>query len=191
MPGFTEIATGHWSLKGLVVSTVLVLVGGALTIYHQVAGTTGAGGSAKIVFKCVNPKCGFVKEYSSEGYSKLIQKANEEWMKQQGIEVPKSPQGQPMDPMMMGMMGMGMMLPPWGQPGYPLVCPKCGERTFYRHIKCAKCGALFMEDYEKNPPDKCPKCGYSRIEERRKEARAKKQAERERKRSRRKRRSRR
>jgi hypothetical protein len=46
-----------------------------------------------------------------------------------------------------------------------LTCPNCGEPSCYEATKCEKCGTIFEKgtkrgDYE----DRCPKCGYSRIE---------------------------
>jgi len=54
-------------------------------------------------------------------------------------------------------------------PGY--VCPECGEESCFRAVKCNGCGEIF---YFKSVPgtykDKCPKCGYSQIEQDRKAA---------------------
>ncbi len=52
-----------------------------------------------------------------------------------------------------------------------LVCEKCGEESVYRAVKCEKCGLVF----EKYPvhgdfADRCPECGYSKIEENRRKA---------------------
>jgi DNA-directed RNA polymerase subunit RPC12/RpoP len=51
-------------------------------------------------------------------------------------------------------------------------CPKCGNKSGYRAIKCEKCGFIFEKptnttDY----PDRCPKCGHSAVEDSRKKAR--------------------
>ncbi|GAG65065.1 unnamed protein product, partial [marine sediment metagenome] len=68
----------------------------------------------------------------------------------------------------------------------PLTCPKCGEPSGYRAVKCAKCGAVFeMGSVPGDFSDKCPDCGYSQIavdrkkaaEERKKAAEKKKAAE--------------
>jgi predicted RNA-binding Zn-ribbon protein involved in translation (DUF1610 family) len=50
-----------------------------------------------------------------------------------------------------------------------VICPKCGEKSGYRAIKCEKCGNVFekvaaLDDFS----DRCPKCGYSATEESRK-----------------------
>lgn len=53
----------------------------------------------------------------------------------------------------------------------PLVCQKCGKETVYRAVKCAKCGEVFFAGTVQNDfEDRCPKCGYSKIEEGRKHA---------------------
>ena len=46
-------------------------------------------------------------------------------------------------------------------------CKECGKETAYVAEKCEKCGEVFFPNY--NAPDgiydRCPKCGYSAIEE--------------------------
>ena len=53
-----------------------------------------------------------------------------------------------------------------------MVCKECGDETVYRIEKCPKCGAAFErgsvpEDFS----DRCPECGYSAEEARRKASR--------------------
>jgi hypothetical protein len=58
----------------------------------------------------------------------------------------------------------------------PLVCKQCGKESLYRAVKCEKCGLVFF--YESVPndfADRCPECGYSKKEEQRKEAAARRQ----------------
>ncbi len=53
----------------------------------------------------------------------------------------------------------------------PITCPKCGEPSGYRAVKCAKCGAVFEEGtVPADFADKCPKCGYSQTAVDRKKA---------------------
>jgi DNA-directed RNA polymerase subunit RPC12/RpoP len=55
-------------------------------------------------------------------------------------------------------------------------CPKCSEPSGYAAVKCEKCGLIFEKNsVPRTFEDKCPDCGHSAIEERRK----KKAAERE------------
>lgn len=51
-------------------------------------------------------------------------------------------------------------------------CSKCGEKEGYKVEKCEKCGNVF-ESATTGLPDKCPKCGYSAMEELRNKARRK------------------
>jgi DNA-directed RNA polymerase subunit RPC12/RpoP len=51
-----------------------------------------------------------------------------------------------------------------GPPTYK--CPKCGQMSARIAMKCAKCGNVFISDYQNlETGDKCPKCGYSALEE--------------------------
>jgi len=46
-----------------------------------------------------------------------------------------------------------------------LICEKCGEQSAFRAMECKKCGKIFfMSTVSEDYPDKCPECGYSRIE---------------------------
>jgi ribosomal protein L40E len=53
-----------------------------------------------------------------------------------------------------------------------IVCETCGEQSAFRAEKCEKCGEVFF--YGAAGPsdfsDRCPKCGYSAMEEERKQA---------------------
>ncbi len=53
-----------------------------------------------------------------------------------------------------------------------ITCQECGEESAYRAVKCEKCGHIFFYGRAATYADKCPKCGYSKIEAERK-ARAK------------------
>jgi predicted RNA-binding Zn-ribbon protein involved in translation (DUF1610 family) len=56
-----------------------------------------------------------------------------------------------------------------------IVCPECGEESVYRAEKCEKCGLTFeMGTVPNDFADKCPECKYSKIEESRKKAKARK-----------------
>lgn len=51
----------------------------------------------------------------------------------------------------------------------PLICRKCGKPSVYRAIKCEKCGFIFeLGSIPRNFEDRCPRCGYSKIEHDRK-----------------------
>jgi DNA-directed RNA polymerase subunit RPC12/RpoP len=50
-----------------------------------------------------------------------------------------------------------------------VTCTKCSEPSCYVAAKCAKCGFIFEKGtVPKTFEDRCPKCGYSSIEEDRK-----------------------
>jgi len=57
---------------------------------------------------------------------------------------------------------MGMVVP-------GIACPKCGQKDGYRAEKCGKCEFIFERVVTNDMPDRCPKCGYSAIEEMRKQ----------------------
>jgi len=65
-------------------------------------------------------------------------------------------------------------------PGMP--CPKCGEESVFRAVKCPKCGTVFFYGRggaEAEAPDICPECGYSETFEKMKERRKKREEQRE------------
>lgn len=51
-----------------------------------------------------------------------------------------------------------------------LVCPKCGAGSGYRAEKCEKCEFIFERGTSNDLADRCPKCGYSKLEAARKKA---------------------
>ncbi len=54
-----------------------------------------------------------------------------------------------------------------------IACPKCGEESGYRAEKCEKCGFVFERgSIPHDFADRCPKCGHSKTERLRKEARS-------------------
>ena len=53
----------------------------------------------------------------------------------------------------------GMMATP------ALTCTKCKRKSAMRAVKCEKCGTVFLWDsVPRDYPDRCTKCGYSKIE---------------------------
>lgn len=56
----------------------------------------------------------------------------------------------------------------------PLTCKECGEESLFRAVKCEKCGHVFFYGNPADFDDRCPECGFSKIEDerrRRREAR--------------------
>lgn len=52
----------------------------------------------------------------------------------------------------------------------PLKCQKCGKNTVFRAEKCESCGEIFFYGNPSDFPDRCTKCGFSKIEDERKTA---------------------
>jgi len=47
----------------------------------------------------------------------------------------------------------------------PLTCPKCGEASGFRAVKCPQCGLVFFRGTVPNDyADRCPECKFSQIE---------------------------
>lgn len=45
-------------------------------------------------------------------------------------------------------------------------CKECGQQTAYVGMQCPKCGEVFIRgSASQQYPDKCPACGYSRMED--------------------------
>ncbi len=59
----------------------------------------------------------------------------------------------------------------------PMPCPKCGEDSGYRVLKCEKCEAVYPEGSCGGDAfsDKCPECGYSKEKTAREAAKARRQ----------------
>jgi DNA-directed RNA polymerase subunit RPC12/RpoP len=60
-----------------------------------------------------------------------------------------------------------MLMP--GQTG-AMECPKCGQKSCYTARKCTRCESIFAIGQAKDLkyPDRCPKCGFSMLEDRQK-----------------------
>jgi hypothetical protein len=116
----------------------LVLAGGIMyfTMFQDSGG--GPAGNGKMWIKCVNPKCNASNSFSPEEFSK-----------KQGMAG--------MNPMLMMMPGQQMAF----------TCDKCGQKTAYMAQQCQKCNEVFVrgQGADQKYPDKCPKCGFSRIAE--------------------------
>ena len=61
----------------------------------------------------------------------------------------------------------------------PMVCKECERESVYRAVKCEKCGLIFFRGAVGHGDfaDRCPECGYSKEEAKRKEAAARRRAQ--------------
>ena len=69
---------------------------------------------------------------------------------------------------MMSQQGPGGMMMMPGQDA-AMECPKCGKKSCYPAQKCKQCETIFVfgQARDKRYPDRCPKCSFSSIEDRR------------------------
>jgi len=57
---------------------------------------------------------------------------------------------------------------PNSAPSIPLVCEKCKQKTVFKAVKCENCSLIFFSgSVPSDFADRCPSCGYSKIEEKR------------------------
>jgi len=47
----------------------------------------------------------------------------------------------------------------------PMTCEECGEESVFRALKCENCDVIFFYGESSGFMDKCPECGFSKIEE--------------------------
>jgi len=67
---------------------------------------------------------------------------------------------------------VAMMTDPNIKTATPLLCKECGQKSVYRAEKCDKCGLVFFRGTIRHDfADRCPGCGHSTTEEKRKAAR--------------------
>lgn len=128
---------------GIAVVCIVLAVG--ITIMRSSGGGRSIEGLPRgtmIWVKCANPDCGDEYQIDRVDYL-LFMKEHEDEMDYGDEEV-----------------------------AVPMVCEKCGKRSVYKAIKCEKCGEVFFAGVTGGFEDKCPECGFSKIEDMRKRARA-------------------
>jgi len=127
--------------KYLVIGLAVVCLSVAGTLfYRSFFGSSGGGGNTgdrQVALMCAS--CGGF-EVSGDEFREM--------MSQQGPEA------------------MMMMMP--GQAA-AMECPQCGKKTCYQAQKCKQCETIFVfgQAKDKNYPDRCPKCSFSSMEDRR------------------------
>jgi len=128
---------------------VLCLLGaGALVVRNRSprgAGVESLPSGESLWIKCTNPACGASYALDQKEYFRRIEekkRANPAL-----VMLPTAP---------------------------PLTCRQCGKETAFRAVKCEKCGNIFLYGARKGKSfdfaDRCPQCGYSKIEEGRRAA---------------------
>ena len=182
MPGFMELKSGDWTIKAIFASVFLVIVGGVFTIYHEIKGEGTGPVEYDIMLKCNNPDCDYVATVSNQDYEKMRADRDQQWQQEfKQNNPPGTPLPGVMDMMMTPEeMGPGAIIGQWGKPGWPLICPKCGQQTVFEAMQCKKCEKIFYPFNQQGQwDDTChdPSCGYSDLDFRRQEAKRKKQAE--------------
>lgn len=118
-------------------TTVCLLVAGTM-FYRSFFGGSGGGNTGDRQIALMCTSCG--------GFEISVDEFRE-MMSQQGPEAM-------------------MMMPGQMQ---TMECPQCGKKSCYQAQKCKECEAIFVfgQAKDKNYPDRCPKCGFSAIEDRR------------------------
>lgn len=120
---------------GIIVGCLVLAAVITVITQRKPSGSGGAKGPIQLL--CVNKKCNAEFELSRDDFRKqMMEKTSTRTM---------AP----------GMMGPQI-----------LTCNKCGKESAYIASKCEKCESAFIPNYtQRDYPDKCPKCGYSAIEE--------------------------
>jgi hypothetical protein len=127
----------------IVVAAACFIVAASIFYFTVLGGSGGSlsSGDQKMWFKCFNEKCNAAYSLTPDEFAKL--------------------QGDNPTMMMMGQM-------------QAFQCQKCNQKTAYIATKCEneKCDEVFIMQMGMVPgqanqdfPDRCPKCGYSAIEQ--------------------------
>ena len=193
MPNMDEIISGHWSVKALTASVILMIVG----MVGSMLGPGEAAYSTDTPLKCMNPECDYAEVFSLDDFNTLRDQYHQQWVADPAnaemLQYLTSTMTMGMPMMMDGPEGMGnpddmirfawggSMFTPQGELPMPLPCPKCGQKMVLRAIQCPECGEIFKVSNDPKYTDKCPKCGFSRQEERAKEKQAEKKSKKDKK----------
>lgn len=176
MPSFFDIKEGGWPVYALMASFVVLLIGGISTVYFELIYEV----PQIKTLKC--SECEHTMDILQEEFLVMVKQRDEEF----GGDTSQfggGEGGEGMPPMPPGMPG-GMMMRPWGQFGWPLVCPECNAESLYSAIRCQECDTVFYrgEAGDQRYPDTCPSCSFSRHRQMQEERRAEEAASRERRR---------
>jgi len=183
MSDFMKLDLSKLSAKGILASFVLLLTGVVFTIYSQFAGSQPAGPDG-IYLKCSDPSCDYTEKISfdkktemASGQLEKYQTEHPQYLQEvlqslsQGGAGPRAIEERPMGISEQSLIGL------WGNPDYglPFTCPKCSRESVYLAYRCEKCGEIFFTSPTLGAQgDKCPKCGFSKTEQKSKEYQEKK-----------------
>ncbi|MBN1764161.1 MAG: hypothetical protein JW860_02805 [Sedimentisphaerales bacterium] len=178
MAGFMEFRSGEWTIKAMYACLAVAAVGWGMTAYKAINSSSSISGG-KTSLMCAS--CKHKIEITREEFNQMQKERNEKYIDEVAKTNPQSAMqmreyldNPASAPMMPG------LFPPWGTVNAPLTCPQCGEDTFITARKCEKCGEIYLP-YDENWQwdDKCPKCGFSKRENDKKEKEQERDAKRQ------------
>lgn len=166
----------------IILSIGLLVLAVGVTVFFQ---SDGDGVASDYWLKCIDLSCNYSEKISQDKRGDMIRERNEVFLDKLAVTYPKEAEQLRevvLDPSVnIDRMAASAelpldLLPSWGAVrNYPFVCPECGKNSFYSAMQCAsdKCDEVFgVVGRDFKTRDKCPKCGYSRLAELRKERRA-------------------
>jgi len=156
MPSIAEITSGHWSAKALLVSIIVALVGAAFSLYDHFTAPRITPGFITVACS----ECGYDAEWGQYEFEEVMNAHNDQWKAEHPDERPR-PGLTPGDlpPAELPPPGVGHLAAPWGQPGFPLKCPECGEMALFVATRCKECQKTFFRRSDGMDEPVCPHCG--------------------------------
>ena len=187
MAGFFDVKSNKWPVWGLFASVLVVFVGFTLVIRDF--------GSAKNTpdqpaLKCDNPDCTFAEQRTREEKIQMA-RTDFEILKVENPEMVEAMLDRVYQSEVEDEFDYGSeedlteerlaetLFRSWGSisRGPPFTCPTCGQKSVYQAVACQNpepCDNIFFKgEHGGLYTDKCPKCEYSRNEERQQELRKK------------------
>jgi len=143
-------------MKVTMVVLILLSLGLAYAIYHQLTKSAVIQSVDEIVLKCANPNCDYEKGITREEFRIWVRRDFEKFMQANPSRRLTEEQKQE------------LLLRDLGskRTGLGLTCPECGQETVFKAIQCEKCRKIFFPGAKKGAVyDKCPECGFSKIEQ--------------------------
>ncbi|MCH9022147.1 MAG: hypothetical protein IID32_05230 [Planctomycetes bacterium] len=185
MPGFFDVKSEKWPVWGLFASVLVVFVGFTLVIRDFGSPDNVPNQPA---LKCDNPDCTFAEKRTREEKIQMA-RTDFEALKTENPEMVEAL----LDRVYQNEVEDEFDIDPdediseerlaeilfksWGSisRGPPFTCPTCGQKSVYQAVACQNpepCDNIFFKgEYGGLHTDKCPKCTYSKNEERQREIR--------------------